>query len=251
MAYTAPVIVASGETWSQLQADGASGHLERMITQQAATAAPTAAPTLSETGSGGTLPTATNYYAVITETNGWGETTASPASTGQAITVGQNLVVTFPTLKSGNTARNTYIGTASTGPFTLAATGTTAATLTISAPLPSNSYAVNPPALNTTGPTYTDAAGNGMNTPLSLARAFKDGNAEDAYRYLRRIVEQFISGKPTTFNGKIQKLRHVHAVFAMLATLCAEEGTLIDANAGTLGTTTTAIGTPLARRTWP
>ena len=52
-------------------------------------------PTLSETGSGGTLPAAT-YYCVVTESNGFGETTAGPASTGQAITLGQDLVVYFP-----------------------------------------------------------------------------------------------------------------------------------------------------------
>ena len=45
-----------------------------------------------------------------------------------------------------------------------------------------------------------------------------------------------------SFSGTIEKLRHAHAVFAMLDTLCSEMGTLIDANAGTLGTSTNVIG---------
>ena len=49
----------------------------------------------------------------------------------------------------------------------------------------------------------------------------------------------------------MSKLRHAHVVFAMLSTLCSEMGTLIDANAGTLGTVVTPIGTPAGHRTWP
>jgi len=251
MSYTGPSVVASGTSFAQFQSGGASGHLELLIAQQGATAAPTSAPTLSETGSGGTLPTATDYYAVITETNGFGETTASPASTGQAITVGQNLVVTFPTLKTGNKARNTYISTSSTGPFVLVATGTTASTVTISAPIPTNSYAVSPPTINTTGLTYVDANAITLKTPLELLRGAKDGNLEVAYQYLREVIYDFNRGNPMPFSAAIQKLRHAHAVFAMLDTLCSEMGTLIDANAGTLAMTTTAIGTPKAVRTWP
>ena len=111
MSYTAPSVAASGISFATWQSDGASGHLEALITANlSATAAPTSAPTLSQTGSGATLPAAT-YYVVVTESNGFGETTASPASTGQAITLGQNLVVTFPSLKTGNVSRNTYVGT--------------------------------------------------------------------------------------------------------------------------------------------
>jgi hypothetical protein len=250
MSYQAPTVVASGTTFAQFQAGGVSGHLEKLITAQGATAAPTSAPTLSETGSGATLPAAT-YYVVITESNGFGETTASPASSGQAITLGQNLVVTFPSLKSGNTARNTYVGTASGGPFTLAATGTTAATVTISAPLPANSYAMGPPTLNTTGFTYVDAAGSTVNKPLALLRGAKDGNLEDCYRFLREIVTDFNRGEPVAFQAAIAKLRHAHVVFAMLSTLCSEMGTLIDANAGTIGLGSNQIGNSRAKRTWP
>ena len=251
MSYTAPTVVASGTTFAEFQAGGASGHLELLITAQGATAAPSSAPTLTETGSGGTLPAASDYYAVVTETNGFGETTASPASTGQAITLGQKLVVTFPSLQTGNIARNTYISTSSTGPFQLVATGTTASSVTVSAPIPTNSYAVNPPTVNTTGLTYVDANLNTLKKPLELLRGAKDGNLEDAYRYLRQVIEEFNSGKPMSFPSAITKLRHAHAVFAMLNTLCSEMGTLIDANAGTLGLTTNSIGNAKSVRTWP
>lgn len=250
MSYTAPTVVASGTTFAEFQAGGASGHLELLIAAQGATLAPTAAPTLSESGSGGILPTAT-YYVVVTESNGFGETTASPVSSSQAITVGQDLVVTFPTLKSGNVSRNTYVGTSSTGPFTLATSGTTASTVTISAPLPSNSYAINPPTVNTTGLTSTNAAGVVENKALVLLRGAKDGNLEDAYTYLRNAIGDFNRGEPIAFNGEVMKLRHAHVVFAMLATLCAEMGTLIDANAGTLGLSQNGIGNTKTKRTWP
>ena len=252
MSYTAPSVVASGTTFAQFQAGGASGHLELLITAQAATAAPTSAPTLSQTGSGGTLPAAT-YYAVVTESNGFGETTASPASTGQAITLGQDLVVTFPSLKSRERPRGetTYIGTSSTGPFTLAASGTTASTVTISAPLPANSYAMSPPTVNTTGFTYTDTNGVVHNKRLELLRAAKDGNFELVYEYLRQVVYDFNKGNAMSFGGTISRLRDVHAVFAMLNTLCTEAGTLIDANAGTLVNSTNIIGNATHKRTWP
>ena len=250
MSYTAPTVVASGTTFAQFQSGGASGHLELLIAAQGATLAPTVAATLSQTGSGGSL-TAATYYAVITESNGFGETTAGPVSSGQAISGTQELVVTFQSLKSGNVSRNTYLGTSSSGPFTLAASGTTASSVTFLAPWATNSYAVAPPTVNTTGLTYTDANGNGLKKPLELLRAAKDGNLEAAYEYLGQVVRDFNRGNPTSFSGTIMKLRHAHVVFAMLSTLCSEMGTLIDANAGTLGTSTNVIGNVTKKRTWP
>ena len=250
MSYTSPTVVASGTTFTQLQQGGLSGHLEKLIAAQGATGAPTVAATLSETGSGGTLPAAT-YFVVITESNGFGETTAGPVSSGQAITLGQDLVVTFQALKSGNTSRNTYVGTASGGPFTLAATGTTASTLTISAPLPSNSFAVAPPTVNTTGLTYTDSNKNVLNKPLELVRGAKDGNLELAYKYAREVVSDFSRGEPVPFNGMMMKFRHAHVAFSLLATVFAEAGALLDANAGTLGLGTNGIGNAKTKRTWP
>ncbi len=250
MSYTAPLVVASGINFATFQSDGASGHLEALITAQAATAAPTVAATLSQTGSGGSL-TAATYYCVITESNGFGETTAGPVSSGQAISGTEELVVTFQSLKSGNVSRNTYLGTSSSGPFTLAASGTTTSTLTILAPPPTNSYAVNPPTVNTTGLTYTDANGIVHNKRLELLRALKDGNAETVYEFLRQVIYDFNHGMPMTFSGTLSRLRDVHTVVAMLSTLCTEAGTLIDANAGTLGTKLDGIGNTAKKRTWP
>ena len=250
MAFPAPNILASGTTWAELQASGASGHLERLITANlAGTAAPTVAATVAESGSAGTLPAAT-YFVVVTETNGVGETTASPVSSGQAITGTEELVVTFQSLKTGNTARNTYVGTASGGPFTLAASGTTASTVTI-ASLPANSYAVHPPTVNSTAFSYTDANGNTLNAVYQMLRSAKDGNLEDVYRVLSKTVGDFLHGDPMPFSGTTAKLRHVSATFAILSTLVDEIGTLIDANAGTLSPSQNGIGNSTITRTWP
>jgi len=256
MAYTKPNIITSGTTWAQLQAGGASGHLELLITAQAATVAPTVAATATATGGGasGGLLVAGTYYFVITETNGIGETTAGPVSA--QLTVGSTNIprITFATLKTGNTARNIYLGLPSgvnTGPFYLYASGITAATYDMAVAAPTNSYAVQPPAVNTTGLTYTNSAGVAECKALELIRSAKDGNLEDVFRYYGRVIRAFIEGDPITFMSAIEKLRHAHTVFALLATMCAEAGTLIDANAGTLGGTATPIGTPTRDRTWP
>ena len=72
MAYPAPNIIPSGTTWAQLQAAGASGHLERLIAANAlGSNAPTVAATAAATGgasSGGSLAPGT-YYFVFTETD--------------------------------------------------------------------------------------------------------------------------------------------------------------------------------------
>ncbi len=252
MSYTAPSIAASGTTFAQFQSGGASGHLEKLIAAQplTPTAAPTVAPTLAASSSGNTLA-ANTYYVVITETNGFGETTPSPASSSQVVSSGQKLTVTFPALKAGNTARNVYLGLASTGPFVLYATGVATATFDCTVAAPTNSYAVNPPSVSTTGLTYVDANGNTHKKAIELLRGAKYGNLEDAYLLLRCVVEEFNSGQPSPFGAVVEKLRHAHVVFAALSTLCSEMGTLIDANAGTLGTAATGIGGQKRVRTWP
>ncbi len=256
MAYTAPTIVASGTTLATLQAGGASGHLEALISAQAATAAPTVAATASATGGGssGGLMAAGTYYFVVTETNGIGETTAGPVSAQLTVAAGNIPTVTFQNLKPGNAARNLYftaVGGASTGPFYLYASGISAGTKNCSIAAPANSYAVKPPASNTTGLTFTNSMSVGECKTLELIRSAKDGNLEDCYRYYSRVIRAFIEGDPVKFSSTIEKLRHAHTAFLMLATMCNEAGTLIDANAGTLGTTFTPIGTPQQDRTWP
>jgi hypothetical protein len=256
MSYSAPSVVASGTTFAQFQAGGASGHLEKLITAQAATAVPTSAPTATATGGGATggLLAAGTYYFVHTESNGFGETTKGPE--GAQLTVGSTNQpqFTFPSLKSGNVSRNLYLGAvngSTGGPYTLYASGITTTTYTASVAAPTNSYAMNPPTVNTTGLTFVDANSITRNKRLELLRACKDGNFEDVFRYLRTVIADFNRGNPMSFGGAITRLRDAHAVFALMDTLCSEMGTLIDSNAGTIGGSTNQIGNATKKRTWP
>ena len=249
MSYTPPTVVASGTTFAQLQAAGVSGHLERLITAQGARSPDVLAATLSETGSGGTLPAAT-YYVVQTESNGFGETTVSPTSSGQAITLGQNLVITPPSLKTGNIAptlrrdgldRPVHAGGQRPDRLDDRRSGAAAEQFVRG----------RSATVNTTGLTYVDSKGITSNTALSLIRSAKDGNLQDVYNFLRTEVTNFLRGNPVPVSGLVMKLRHANAAFQMYATLCQEMGTLIDANAGTLGTKQDTIGFNVAKRTWP
>jgi hypothetical protein len=207
-------------------------------------------------GSSGGLLAAGTYYSVVTETNGIGETTKGPESTQITVSAGNKPRITFQTLKTGNTARNVYIGAvngSTGGPYTLYATGITTSTYDLVAAAPTNSFAVAPPTVNTTGLTYTDGNSIGHNEVLTFLR-FLEGDADGGgplYRYLRSIIADFNRGDPIAFAGVIQKFRHAHTAIAMLNTLCSEMGTLIDANPGTLGTTATGIGSRITVRTWP
>jgi len=86
---------------------------------------------------------------------------------------------------------------------------------------------------------------------LPLVRAAKDGNLEDSYRYLARVVSEWNQGEPLSSVAATEKLRHAHTAFAMISTACNEIGVLIDANPGTLKSTVTPIGTTAVRRSWP
>jgi hypothetical protein len=251
MGYSVPSITTSGATFAQLQAGGLSSVLELLITANGtATVAPTVAPTLAGSGSGGTLPAAT-YYVVNTETNESGETTIGPVSAGQVITLGLNLVITYSTLKTGNTARNAYVGLAAIGPFTLAADGVTASTTTISAPLPTSSYAVHPPTINSTGFEYTDSNGNVVNAVPSNIRSFKNGNFPTTYKNAAQLLDFWLRGDPLSETGIMAKWRHFATAVAVLNQACTDIGTLVDANAGTIRPTSTGIGGSTPQRSWP
>ncbi len=182
----------------------------------------------------------------MTESNGIGESTIGPESA--QLTVGATNIprYTFQALKTGNTARNLYIGAAggsTGGPYTLYADGITTATYDMAIAVPTGSYAVAPPTFNSTG----------LSTQkLSMLRAAKTGNLENDYRFLRQLVDEFLRGEPISFNDVIGKLRDAHVTFLALATVCAEIGVLIDANPGTLAAT---VVNPLVggrvKRTWP
>ena len=110
---------------------------------------------------------------------------------------------------------------------------------------------MSPPTVNTTGLTYTDTNGVVHDRRLELLRSVKDGNLELVYQFLRQVVCDFNRGNPMSFGGTISRLRDAHVTFAMLAALCSEMGTLIDANAGTLTNGTNVIGNATRKRTWP
>lgn len=253
MAYIGSIIAssnaltASGITFAQLQASGVSGHLEKLIAAQVATVAPTAAPTATATGGGSTggLLAAGTYYFVQTETNGVGETTISPEGSQLTVSAGNKPRFTWPSLKTGNNARNLYLGAlngSSGGPYYLYASGQTASTYDAITAVPANSYAFQPPTVNTTALSRKK---------IELLRSFKDGNAEDFYRYFRTLIATFSSGEPIAFADVITKFRDADVVISMLKTLVSEAGTLLDANAGTLGPAATGIGQYTQRRTWP
>jgi hypothetical protein len=96
MAYVPPNIVASGVSFTTLQADGLVGAIEALITKQFATSAPLTAATINTTAGGaygGGLAVGT-YYLNVTETNGIGETTAGPESAAFTTTAQSNPSVT-------------------------------------------------------------------------------------------------------------------------------------------------------------
>jgi hypothetical protein len=242
-------IPASGTTFSQFQASGLSGMIETLIGVIAAatpTNNPTSAPTLSESGSGGTLGGNT-YYGIFTEYNYLGETLPSPASSSQGITLGQDLIYTFPSLQSGNVGRRAYWGLSSTGPWYLGAEGITAGTLTVTAPFPGpgagGSFADSPPTVNSTGLSVTQ---------LSGLRAAKNGNLADVYRNVSRLLDQFNAPNyPIAYNQLSKKLRDAQFIFAALTSLIAEAGVLVNANPGSFTLNQTLLTGPFTSRVWP
>jgi hypothetical protein len=252
MAYTSPSITPSGTTFTQFQAGGTGGILERLIAENLPGTAVPGAPTVNATGGGGTGGNlaAGTYYIVVTETNGIGETTASP-ELSVAIVAGDIPQVTFAALQAGNTARNVYVGTSSGGEV-LYATGVTSATFNLAATIPSDSYAVPVPAVNTTGLTSANpATGVVANQKLSALRSCENGRLQQVWDDLARTIAQFNQGQPMSFSATVTKLRDAHTVFAALSELCAEAGNLIDANPGHFTTVCTGIGGRQTIRQWP
>ena len=252
MAYTSPNIVPSGTTFAQFQAGGSSGLLERLIAANLLGTGAPGAPTVSPTGggtTGGSLAAGT-YYIRVTESNGIGETTASP-EVSVTIAAGNIPQVTFASLQAGNTARNVYVGAAS-GAEVLYASGVVGGTCNLSATIPANSYAVPVPKVNTTGLTGTNAAaGVVMNQKLAALRACEKGRLQGVWDNLSRLISQFNRGEPVSFGNVVTKLRDAHTVFAVLAELCAEMGVLIDANPGHFTNAPTGIGGQKTVRQWP
>ena len=234
--YTAPTIVTSGASFAQFQLSGLSGLLELLIAAQPASANPSGAPTLAASGTTATLPAGT-YYAVFTEINGIGETKPSPASSGQVVTAGQGITVTFPALQTGNVARNLYLGTAAAGPFSLYAPSIIAGTFSCLLPLPPGAA---PPAVNSTALGFS--AGGSLNIPLSMLRGAKGTFLEDAYKFAAQVARDFLQGEPASIGAVEVKLRHAAVVFGSLSQLMTDAATLVDANQGSFHNVVTGIG---------
>ena len=253
MAYTSPSITPSGTTFAQFQAGGASGQLERLI---AANFARDRGPGRADASPrrAAARAAATSPQAPITSRSrrptAIGETTAS-TEVSVTIAAGNIPQVTFAALQAGNIARNVYVGTAS-GAEALYASGITAGTYNLSAPIPTNSYAVPVPTVNTTGLISVNAAtGVVGNQKLVALRACEKGRLQGVWNNLAQLIDQFNRGEPVAFNNLTSKLRDAHTVFAMLTQLCSEMGTLIDANPGHFTNVTTGIGGQKTVRQWP
>ncbi len=82
-------------------------------------------------------------------------------------------------------------------------------------------------------------------------RAVKDGNLQDVYRRLRQLIYEWNHGSPIPSAQAIANLKRVHNAFVVLAQLCSEMGTLIDANPGHINVSRTGIGNAVSARTWP
>jgi hypothetical protein len=250
-AFTAPSVTASGTTWAQLLASGLGGHLDLLINKQPQPGSPNLAPTVAATATatgggatGGALAAGT-YYFVVTETNGFGETTISPESL--QLTVGATNIprVTFQTLKTGNTARNLYFGAKngpSGGPYTLYVRGVTAGTYDMALDLPTDSSAVAPPTVNTTALSTKQ---------LELLKAARNGRLQDVYNHYHDTVTNFLDGNAVTQPSLIKHVMESGAVIAILNTLYSEVGTLIVANPGTFHNVATGIGGMKTVRQWP
>lgn len=256
MSYTNPSITTSGTTFAQFQEGGISAILDKLITVNAGpTLAPTSAPTATATGGGssGGLLAAGTYLLKHTESNGIGETTASPESTTLTVGAGNIPQVTFPTLKTGNTSRNLYATpvNGTTGQEVLYATGITTTTFSMAVAAPSNSFAAVPPTVNSTGLSYKEANGNVQNLTLQNIRAAKDGNLQAVYNEVASTINAWNHGDPISSRGLAQSLRHAHVAIAFIAQAFAEAGTLADANAGSLVPTATGTGNSGLTRTWP
>lgn len=242
MTYQAPSVRASGKTITDLQTLGLNGILEAIITANvAATAAPTAAPTAAATGGGssGGLLAAGTYLLTFTETNGVGETTASPESA--TLTVGSTNIprVTFPTLKTGNTARNLYATpvNGTTGQEVLYASGITTTTYDMAVAAPGG---VAAPTTNTTGLTTTQV--NIARRVFTQSKIMSD---------LSIFVTLFFQGSPTSTADVLTRLTQIAAATHVIQSFVDEVGTLIVANPGTLHTRTNGAGNLETYRTVP
>jgi hypothetical protein len=169
-------------------------------------------------------------------------TTAPP--TTNTTTTNIPKITAFPALQTGNSARNIYLtapGGAS-GSEVLYAREQTGSTFTFSSVAPASNYAVPLPTVNMSGFQALD---------YQMLRSVKNGKLQDVYGRFRQIIADFNHGTPVTLAQHLFNLKRIHLVFATLAQLSSEIGTLVDSNPGHIGYTQTGIGGSGRKRTWP
>lgn len=98
------------------------------------------------------------------------------------------------------------------------------------------------PTVNTTGYQTVD---------YQMLRSLRTGNLKEVYRRARELVDNFNRGTPSVHAQTLFDLKRVHLVFATIAQLFSEIGTLVDANPGHVGTVRTGIGNASQKHTWP
>ncbi len=244
MAYPPMTLIASGAVFSNLQLDGLSGHMERLLKAQVASVTPTAAATVASFTTVGGLLAAGGYYLNFTETNAFGETAPSTESSVFTVATAQIYKVTLPALQTNNLARNIYLTGANgaTGSEVKYLTGVTATTAFLSAAATTGSGATAMPKASTTGP------GGDV---VRFVRSWEDNRPQEIYNRARQVVYTFLAGDPVNEGEVIANFQEAHAAIATLYTAMNEIGTLIDANPGTIAPITTGIGGIGFKRTWP
>jgi hypothetical protein len=210
------------------------------------------------TAAGGASGSETLYATGITASTyacnsaTWAGTTSIPATNTTSVDVPR---FTFPALQTGNVARNLYVTAAggSTGTEVLYATGITTTTFDGTIAPPSNSFAVPLPTFNSTAFTYKDPNGNVVCFAESNIRAAERGNLQTVYSAAAITLDRWLRGDPISSHGIIEKLRHAHVAFAVIAQAFSDAGTLVDANPGTIRPATSGnAGTAsTVRRSWP
>jgi hypothetical protein len=200
------------------------------------------------TAANGTSGTETLYAPLITSSTyalsvarSVATTAAPPLANGTSTSVPQ---VTFPSLQVGNIARNIYLTSpgGTSGSEQLYVRGVTTPTYSFAIAAPGANYAVTAPRANTTA---------WATRTYEMVRSIKDGNLDSVYRHLRQTIYDYNRGTPSAQLDVLSELARTHAVFALLAQLCSEVGTLIEANPGHLHPKTTGIGTSALVRSWP
>jgi hypothetical protein len=249
--YTSPSITASGTTWSQLKGRGLSGALDGLIAAQPQPGTPNSAPTVAATatatggGATGGLLAAGTYYFVVAETNGIGETTLGPESAQLTVASTNIPRVTFQTLKSGNTARNLYVGAlggSTGGPYTLYARGITAGTFDMAVAVPTDSSTVAPPTANTTALSTKQ---------IDLLRSLKYGNLQQVIDHAASVLRDYLQSDPIPHDRMLKHWGEAHVAVAALNTLFSEIGTLLVTNPGSLTTAAWGAGLTRSVRTLP